>query len=138
MIAKKVLVNNRIRQITGSFSWIPHQFLRNNFWSSLSQHELLLYFFLVMAADRQGLSYYSFDKICSLLSVTPDEYILARNNLIEKDLIAFDGFMFQVLSLPDRPVSKAAPALNLNEDMKLRDPATVQQIILKSLGGNHA
>lgn len=137
MIAKKVLINKRIRQIAGSFAWVPHQFLRT-FWISLSHHELLLYLFLIMAADRQGLSYYSFDKICSLLSITPDDYILARDNLIGKDLIAFDGFMFQVLSLPEKPVNKPTPALSSKEDMQLKDPATVQQIILKSLGGNHA
>jgi len=137
MIAKKVIINKRIRQIAGSFAWVPHQFLRT-FWISLSQHELLLYLFLIMAADRQGLSYYSFDRICSLLSITPDDYILARDNLIEKDLIAFDGFMFQVLSLPKKPVNKSTPALSSKEDMQHKDPATVRQIILKGLGGNHA
>lgn len=138
MIAKKVLMGDRIKQITGSFAWVPHQFLHKNFWTSLSHHELLLYFFLVMASDRQGLSYYSFDKICSLLSITPDEYILARDKLIKKDLIAFDGLMFQVLSLPERPTNKPAPALNSKEDMQRKDPATIEQIILKNLGGNHA
>jgi hypothetical protein len=29
-----------------------------------------------------------------------DQYIEARNGLIAKDLIAFDGTIFQVLSLP--------------------------------------
>ena len=30
-----------------------------------------------------------------------DEYIVARDSLIDKDLIAFDGTIFQVLSLPE-------------------------------------
>jgi len=91
MIEKRPLVPDRIRKITGSFAWIPHRFLRKGFWMSLTHHELLLYIFLVLAADRKGLSYYSFDKICSLLAITPDKYILARNALIEKDLVAFDS-----------------------------------------------
>ena len=41
----------------------------------------------------RGLSYYSYDKICTLLAMDVDEYIGARNALIEKDLIAFDGFL---------------------------------------------
>ncbi|MFN2354252.1 MAG: hypothetical protein ABR512_06990, partial [Desulfopila sp.] len=55
-------------------------------------------------ADRQGLPFYSYDKICSLLTISVDEYILARDGLINKDLLAFDGTFFQVLSLPAEPV----------------------------------
>jgi hypothetical protein len=135
MIEKKPLVPDRIRKITGSFAFIEHCFLRKGFWTNLTHHELLLYIFLVLAADRQGLSYYSFDKICSLLAITPNEYILARNHLIEKDLVAFDGLLFQVLSLP---VNQWGQLLTSKEDMEQRDPATVHELICKSLGGNHA
>jgi len=38
--------------------------------------------------------------MCTLLRITVDQFILARDELIEKDLIAFDGRTFQVLSLP--------------------------------------
>lgn len=138
MIEKKPLVPDRIRKITGSFAFIEHRFLRKGFWTNLTHHELLLYIFLVLAADRQGLSYYSFDKICSWLAVTPDEYILAWNHLIEKDLVAFDGLLFQVLSLPEQPVNQRVQLLISKEDMERQDPATVHQIIRKSLGGNHA
>jgi hypothetical protein len=53
-----------------------------------------------LAADRNGISYYSYDKIYSLLKIPMDEYQNARNALIDKDLIAFDGYFFQALSLP--------------------------------------
>jgi hypothetical protein len=36
-----------------------------------------------------------------------DQYIKARNGLIDKDLIAFDGTVFQVLELPATPVSSS-------------------------------
>ena len=103
MVNRKPLVCNRIRKIEGSFAWIGHRFLRNGFFASLTQNELLLYFFLVLVADRQGLSYYHYDKICSLLCFSVDDYIVARDQLIEKDLLAFDGTFFQVLSLPRSP-----------------------------------
>ena len=57
MIEKSPLWPERIRKITGSFAFIEHRFVRDGFWSSLSQHELLLYVFLVLVADRNGLSY---------------------------------------------------------------------------------
>ena len=56
------LVSHRVRSINGSFAFIEHRFLRHGFWASLSHHELLLYFFLILVADRQGLSFYSYDK----------------------------------------------------------------------------
>jgi hypothetical protein len=66
----------------------------------MSQHELLLYLFLVTAADRYGLSFYGSDSICSTLGLTTDQYQKARDGLIKSDLVAFDGTIFQVLSLP--------------------------------------
>ncbi len=37
---------------------------------------------------------YAYDKICLLLKITVDDYIIARNALIEKDLVPFDGYLF--------------------------------------------
>ncbi len=102
MIKKKILMPERIRRINGGFSFIPHRFLLEGFLSSLNQEELLLYLFLIMASDRNGLSFYSYDTICTLLELSLDEYIASRDNLMEKDLIAFDGTLFQVLSLPQK------------------------------------
>jgi hypothetical protein len=103
MIRKKVLQPKRLRRIDGGFSFIPHRFVTDGFLSALSQKELLLYFFLVVVSDRNGLSFYSYDVICSLLEICVDEYIMARDGLIQKDLIAFDGTLFQVLDLPRSP-----------------------------------
>lgn len=104
MIKKKVLVPDRIRHIEGGFSFIPHRFISEGFLSNLTQKELLLYLFLVLASDRYGLSFYSYDAICSLLQFSLDEYVEARDGLIEKDLIAYDGTLFQVLDLPQHPI----------------------------------
>ena len=133
MIEKKALIPQRVRKLRGSFAFIEHRFLRDGFWASLSHHELLLYMFLVLVADRQGLSYYSFDKICSLQGISTDEYIAARNGLINKDMIAFDGFMFQVLALPDKPVIQPVKPFTSKDDMTRADPATIQQLIRDTL-----
>jgi hypothetical protein len=92
----------------------------------------MLYFFLILAADRNGLSYYSYDKILRLLRISLDEYILARDGLIEKDLIAFDGCLFQVLSLPQRPCVDQPRSLTSRKDMERYDPATIGQLIGRS------
>jgi hypothetical protein len=109
MIKKKVLVPNRIRRIEGGFSFIPHRFLTDGFLSSLHHNEILLYFFLILASDRYGLSFYSYDAMCSLLELSVDEYIEARDGLIKKDLIAFDGTLFQVLDLPAKLTQAETP-----------------------------
>lgn len=137
MIEKTPLCPQRLRKITGSFAFIEHRFLRDGFLHSLTHHELLLYLFLVLASDRNGLSYYSYDKICTSLRLCLDEYLFARNALIEKDLIAFDGNLYQVLSLPQHAPGKRASPLKTQQDFCKHDPATIRQLIVKAIGGNH-
>jgi hypothetical protein len=133
MIEPRPICPERVRKITGSFSFIEHRFLRQGLFQVLSHHELLLYFFLILVGDRKGLSYYSYDKISMLLKISVDEYILARNALIQKDLIAFDGQFFQVLSLPDKTAVEPSKPLKSEEDMCQRDPATIHRLIVNSL-----
>jgi hypothetical protein len=123
MIRKKILQPKRVRRIDGGFSFIPHRFLTEGFLSALSQKELLLYFFLVLVSDRNGLSFYAYDAICSLLELSVDDYIMARDGLIQKDLIAFDGTLFQVLDLPQCPAAHPSDR-----------EARVASLIQKSLG----
>jgi hypothetical protein len=132
-IKKQPVVPDRVRKIDGSFSFIPHAFVTQRFFTSLTQHELLLYFLLVLVGDRQGLSYYSQDRLCIMLRMSLDDFITARNGLIEKSLIAFDGFMFQVLSLPDKPLTSDPKPLRAPEDFKTKDPFTIRQIIGQSM-----
>ena len=135
MIERTPIISARRRSIKGgSFAFIEHRFLRGGFWTSLSQQELLLYLLLVLVADRNGLSFYGYDKICSLLRITVDEYIPARDGLLDKDLITFDGSLFQVLILPDKPVFMGSRPLVNQEDMECHDPATIHRIIREGLG----
>ena len=133
LIRKKILDPDRIRQNEGSFGFIPHRFLTDGFLAALSQHELLLYLFLIVAADRYGLSFYSCNSICSQLSLNADQYLKARDGLVDKDFIAFDGTIFQVLSLP-------AP---LNTDwrekprsMRGKGPVSIAQVFQQSFTGS--
>lgn len=136
MIDTSPLCPERVRKIMGSFAFLEHRFVRDGFWTSLSHHALLLYIFLVLVADRHGLSYYSFEKLCTLLQRSRDASLLARNALLKKDLIAFDGHLLQVLSLPPTPVLQPARPLCSAPHMAQADPATIRQIIRNSLGAD--
>jgi len=128
MIKKHVLNAQRVRRIDGGFSFIPHRFLTDGFLSALDPHQLLLYFFLVLAGDRYGLSFYSYDSICSLLQMSMDQYLQARHALIEKDLIDFDGIIFQVLDLPlVAPTSKSSTK-SKSSQLKLLLQSTVKEV----------
>lgn len=93
----------RVRKITGSFSWLDHHLLHAGFVARMTREELLLYFFLVLVGDRHGMRFYSYDKICTLLKMDADTLVEARAGLIGQTLIAFDGHCYQVLQLPARP-----------------------------------
>ena len=131
------ILPERIRRIgRQSFAFIHHRFLRDGFVASLDREELTLYFFLTLAANRDGVSFYHYDRICDLLMLTIDDYLRARDGLIDKDLIAFDGTRFQVLELPAKPV--LIPADTPPGDNEDNDPATVRALARRSLGLDYA
>ena len=132
MMKKKVLVPDRVRRIDGGFNFIPHRFLTDGFLSSLTQKEILLYFFLILASDRYGLSFYSYDVICSYLELCVDDFIGAREGLIEKDLIACDGTLFQVLDLPESPVH-SPPTKAVLDSAGRGHRSEIQSLIQQSL-----
>ena len=133
-VRRAPILPQRVRSIGGqSFAFLPHRFLREGFFASLAPDELRLYVLLVLAADRSGLSFYHYDSLCSLLEIPLEYYLRARNALIDKDLIAFDGTRFQVLSLPEQPHVDPAPPLTTAEQFDADDPATVRHIVRTSL-----
>ena len=126
-IGRQPIISERVRCIGGEgFAFVPNRLLRDGFFASLAADELRLYIFLVLAGDRNGLSFYHYDSICSLLAISVERYIEARNNLIRKYLVAFDGSRFQVLSLPAKPHRLEKRPLETEEDMKEADPATIR------------
>lgn len=128
------ILADRVRRIgEDGFAFLPNRFLRDGFFTSLGPDELRLYLLLILAGDRQGLSFYHYDRLCSLLELPIERYIEVRNALIQKDLIAFDGTRFQVLALPAQPRFDAQPALRTREDLERKDPATIRVALLDAL-----
>ena len=134
VIRRAPILPERVRSIGGqSFAFLPHRFLRHGFFASLRPDELRLYVLLVLAADRNGLSFYHYDSICSLLEVPLESYLRARNALITKDLVAFDGTRFQVLSLPAHPHFETAGPRTTDNQLEHDDPATIRHLIRGAL-----
>lgn len=134
-LGQQPICPDRVRSIRGGgFAFLPNRFLHGGFFAALHSDELVLYFLLVLAGDRNGLSFYHYDSLCSLAGMTLERYLAARNALIDKDLVAFDGRLFQVLSLPSdaQPPPSELP-LQTQEEFEDRDPATVRLLIRNSL-----
>ncbi len=104
MAIKRLLCPNRIRKIEGSFGWIDHRFVTGGFLPDLSMAEILLYLFLVAVSDRHGLSFYHDDRIASLLKIDLPALGRAREGLVRRSLVAYDCPLYQVLSLPPKPI----------------------------------
>jgi hypothetical protein len=129
----RVIAADRIRTIgQDGFAFIPNQFLNDGFFASLEADELLLYFLLVLAGDRRGMSHYHFESICQILRWPVERYLSARNSLMAKDLIAFDGARFQVLALPAH--APTPTPLHTQEQLEANDPATIRVLAQRSLG----
>jgi hypothetical protein len=106
MIQKRILVGERLRRppATG-WSWVDRRFLREH-GDYLSREAVLLYLFLAAVADRHGLSFYSDHTLTSRLRLAPQVLQAARQELLDRDLIAYQLPLVQVLSLPASVVSR--------------------------------
>lgn len=114
----------RIRNIRHcTFGWIDHNFLHRGFLHRLAQEELLLYYFLITVADRNGVSFYDYERICQFLKMKVDDYVRARDHLCECGLIAYHDGRFQVLSLPARVQTPQArpPPRGVNDFQALKE-----------------
>ena len=101
----------RVRKIENSFAWIDHRLLRNGYLQVMTHLDQALYLFLVLVADRHGVSFYRKEKVCDILGLDFRQFEVARDRLIDLKLIAFEphsalspnGY-YQVL-----PIDRAAP-----------------------------
>jgi len=56
-----------------------------------------------------------------------------KGRTVDAELIAFDGRLFQVLSLPPTAVRRAPKRLGCEQDFAQEEPATVRQLMGQSL-----
>ena len=106
MIPKHLLVPQRLRRppATG-WSWLDRRFLREH-GDYLSREAVQLYLFLAAVADRHGLSFYSDTTLACRLRLSQPVLERAREELLDRDLIAHQLPLVQVLALPSPGVRR--------------------------------
>jgi hypothetical protein len=100
MVTKSLIIPEKKRIMAAPFTWIDRRFYFAGFFNELDIESNLLYFFLILVSDKDGLSFYGDEKICENLKITFSDLIKARENLIRKDLIAYRKGVYQILILP--------------------------------------
>jgi hypothetical protein len=110
MIKKHLLVVDRVRRPPREgFSWIDRRFLRD-FASRLSGDAVFLYFFLAAVSDKHGLSFYGDATLALRLRMREEAVVVARDELVAYDLVAYQAPLTQVLSLPQPRVERGGRA----------------------------
>ena len=106
----------KIRKIQGSFAWIDHRLLRDGYLSIMTHEDQVLYLFLALAADRNGVSFYRKETICHTLALSFQQFDIARDRLLDMKLMAYQPYSilspnghYQVL-----PIRTPAPRFSQN------------------------
>jgi hypothetical protein len=100
MIPKRVLVPDRLRRpLATGWSWVDRRFIREHM-AYLSRDATLLYFVLCAVADKHGMSFYADGTLAVMLHVPLRALVQARDELLDRDLIAHEVRFTQVLSWP--------------------------------------
>jgi hypothetical protein len=102
MYAAVLLLPERLRTVERPFGWAPFQLVTSGLLARLSVGAKALYLALCLVADRQGLSFWGGPRLQTLVGLSEDELCTVRQELIERDLLAFDGRVYQLLSLPNK------------------------------------
>jgi hypothetical protein len=87
----------RVRTLPRHFAWIDHRMREYLRWLTLEETALL--FFLHLAADRYGCSYWSDPSVAKRLKLEVGAVTEARIGLVRKKLVAFRYPLYQILSL---------------------------------------
>jgi DNA-binding MarR family transcriptional regulator len=89
----------RVRTLPGHFAWVDHR-LRERL-RALSLEEIAVLFFLHLAADKHGLSFWADATIARKLRLGEGDVVQARFRLVAKGLVAYRYPLYQLLPLAD-------------------------------------
>ena len=128
MTQKRLLRPDRQRQIPPHFSWLDHRLIRQHRLRDCAHGAWALYLFLVSVGDAQGLSYYSDASLARALKLDIPGLSMARRQLIDADLVAYQKPLYQVLDLGQ---ASLAPGVR-STDGQTR---SVADILRQALGG---
>ena len=115
MIVKTLILNQRVRKIPQSFSWIDHRLVRDRHIELCSHAQAALYLFLACVSDDKGLSFYGDQSIMVRLSMDQQALNKARSGLIKNSLIAWQKPVYQVLSLEPQAPNRTGSLMRLRD-----------------------
>jgi len=93
------VVPERVRKLPSHFAWVDHR-LREHL-GRLTLEEIALLFFLHLAADKSGSSFWSDTAIAKRLGLPAGQVTGARLGLVRKGLVAYRYPLYQILALED-------------------------------------
>lgn len=107
------------------FSWVDQALVQQHFIDRCDAHAAALYLFLVTVADAQGLSYYGEATLTARLHLSTEELDVARQQLINIELVAYQAPLYQVLALsghapPTRPRVPAPAPVRTSDNGPVR------------------
>lgn len=108
-IIKSVLRPERLREVPEQFSWVDQALVQRHLIERCDNRMAALYLFLVTVADAQGLSYYGAATLAARLRLSAEELAVARQRLIELELIAYQAPLYQVLAIPGTQAGAVCP-----------------------------
>jgi len=90
----------RVRTIPAHFAWVDHGL--RDILHQLTLEEIALLFFLHLAADRKGCSFWADPTIARRIGVSEGQVVQARHGLRLKHLVAYRFPLYQVLPLEEK------------------------------------
>ena len=85
----------QVRTVPAHFAWVDHRF--RDILHRLTLEEIALLFFLHLAADRNGCSFWADSTIARRIGIIEGAVVQARQGLLLKRLIAYRFPLYQVL-----------------------------------------
>jgi hypothetical protein len=85
----------QVRTLPGHFAWVDHRL--RDILHRLTLEEIALLFFLHLAADRNGCSFWADSTIAKRIGITEGGVVQARQGLLQKHHIAYRFPLYQVL-----------------------------------------
>lgn len=141
MKGKRVIPDpDRVRSVAEGFGWLDHRILREGWLEQMTTSEIAVYVFLVLAADRNGVSFYRREKISRILGLDIGEVARVLGLLMRRGLLAFksfsraspDGF-HQVLDVPDWSMEQSKEGRRLGRGA----PETIGAIVERFMKGEN-
>lgn len=89
----------RVRRPPSHFAWVDHR-LRDRL-HALSLEEIALLFFVHLAADRNGCSFFSDATLARKLSLREGDVVQARHALLRRGLLTYRFPLYQILPVEE-------------------------------------